>query len=66
MWLYPLPALVALLGWLFLFVTSDKKVIFYSSLALLSGVIAFFVWSLIMNTWPFGEGRDKESANAAS
>jgi len=27
MWLYPVPALIALAGWIFLFATTDKQVI---------------------------------------
>jgi amino acid transporter len=55
MWLYPLPALVALLGWIFLFVTSGKQQILYSVLALVTGIIAFFIWSKFSRTWPFAE-----------
>jgi amino acid transporter len=45
MWLYPMPALVALVGWIFLFVTSRAQQMIYSVLALGSGVVAFLVWS---------------------
>ena len=41
MWLYPLPALLALLGWLFLFVTSGVWQMLYSVVALVLGVVAF-------------------------
>lgn len=53
MWLYPLPALVALLGWIFLFVTSGKMLILSSLLTVAVGVAAFFVWSKFCRTWPF-------------
>ncbi|SPE54938.1 Amino acid permease-associated region [Verrucomicrobia bacterium] len=53
MWLYPWPALVALLGWVFLFVTSGREQILYSLLALASGLAAFLVWSRRRRTWPF-------------
>ncbi len=53
MWLYPLPALLALAGWLFVFVTSDPRIIGFSLLALLIGTAAFFVWSYWVKTWPF-------------
>ena len=53
MWLYPLPALLALAGWLFVFVTSDPRIIGFSLLALLIGVVAFFAWSYWVRTWPF-------------
>ncbi len=55
MWLYPLPALLALAGWLFVFVTSDPRIIGFSLLALLIGVAAFFAWSYGLKTWPFNE-----------
>ena len=41
MWLYPLPALAALVGWLFLFLTSGWQQISYSLLALATGAVAF-------------------------
>src|SRR5581483_367510 len=44
MWFYPLPALLALLGWLFLFATSGKQPILYGLLALALGLVAFLVW----------------------
>lgn len=53
MWLYPLPALVALVGWLFLFATGGIKLIAYSVLAMAAGIIAFLIWSKIRKTWPF-------------
>jgi amino acid transporter len=55
MWLYPLPALVALLGWLFLFVTSGVRQMLYSLMALATGVVAFLIWSKIRKSWPFVE-----------
>jgi amino acid transporter len=45
MWLYPLPALVALLGWVFLFATTDQKTILYALAVLGGGVVFFAVWS---------------------
>ena len=53
MWLYPLPALVALAGWIFLFVTSDKSAIFGALGALAAGIAAFFLWSAWTRQWPF-------------
>ena len=53
MWLYPLPSLVALLGWVFIFVTSSKKVIAISLGALALGLLCFAVWSWQRKTWPF-------------
>jgi len=43
-WLYPLPSLIALVGWLFLFVTADPQFILFGLGTLAAGVIAFWLW----------------------
>jgi APA family basic amino acid/polyamine antiporter len=53
MWLYPLPSLVALLGWIFIFATTPPAVIAFGLGALLLGVLCFLVWSWKGRTWPF-------------
>ena len=53
MWLYPLPALIALFGWIFLFATTDPRVIMLGLVSLVLGVLAFLVWSWRKQTWPF-------------
>jgi fructoselysine transporter len=50
MWLYPLPALIALVGWLYIYVTSDKNApgaypIQWSLAWLLLGSIAHWFWA---------------------
>jgi len=53
MWLYPLPSLVALAGWIFVFATSDVQVILFGLVTLLIGVFVFGVWSWRAQRWPF-------------
>ena len=60
MWLFPVPALLALCGWLFLFVTSPPKVIIYSISVVSLGLISFFIWSWWTKRWPFAAGDDRE------
>jgi len=55
MWLYPLPSLVALLGWIFIFATTPPIVIAFGLGALLLGVLCFGLWSWKQRTWPFAE-----------
>jgi amino acid transporter len=55
MWLYPLPSLVALAGWIFVFATSDVKVIMFGLGTLVAGVIVFLIWSARAGKWPFGQ-----------
>ena len=44
-WLYPVPAFIALAGWLFIFLTTNVQVIAFGLGLLLLGVVAFAVWS---------------------
>jgi amino acid transporter len=44
-WLYPVPAFVALAGWLFIFLTTNVQVIAFGLGLLVLGVGAFAVWS---------------------
>ncbi len=53
MWLYPVPSLVALLGWIFIFATTPPIVIAFGLGALLLGVVSFGIWSWRGRTWPF-------------
>jgi hypothetical protein len=53
MWLYPLPSLVALFGWIFIFATTPPSVIAFGLGALVLGFVAFGIWSWRGRTWPF-------------
>jgi amino acid transporter len=54
-WLYPLPNLFALLGWIFVFATTDAVVILFGLGMLALGALLFFAWSWRTHRWPFGE-----------
>src|SRR5436853_2523221 len=60
-WLYPLPPLIALAGWLFLFGSADLTLKNYGALTLALGVVFFLAWSRRTRQWPFavpaGESR---------
>ncbi|MEO6876964.1 MAG: amino acid permease, partial [Gemmatimonadaceae bacterium] len=53
MWLYPLPAFVALAGWLFVFATTQVSVILFGVGVLALGCLAFLLWSWNIKVWPF-------------
>lgn len=53
MWLYPLPSIVALIGWVFIFATTDWPIILLGLVTLLLGVIFFLIWSWYTESWPF-------------
>src|SRR5437016_661558 len=52
-WLYPLPPLIALAGWLFLFGSADLTLKNYGALTLALGVVFFLAWSRRTRQWPF-------------
>jgi len=52
-WLYPLPTLIALVGWIFIFVTTDVRVIGFGLGILVLGVGCFLIWSRRSRRWPF-------------
>src|SRR5213075_49853 len=53
MWLYPLPSLIALLGWIFIFATTPPTVVAFGLGALLLGAVCFGAWSWKGRTWPW-------------
>jgi len=53
MWLYPVPALVALVGWMFLFATTERKLQLGALAALGLGGVFFLIWSWHTRSWPF-------------
>jgi len=54
-WFYPIPNLVALFGWIFLFATSGLEVIAFGLGTLALGIAAFFAWSWWTRRWPFAD-----------
>lgn len=59
MWLYPLPSLVALVGWLVIYGYADKNSpgrhpIEWSLAWVALGCVAFLLWARFEKVWPFG------------
>jgi len=44
MWLYPIPSIVAMLGWMYIFWTSGWKFVGFGLLGLLAGTAAYAAW----------------------
>jgi amino acid transporter len=53
MWLYPIPALVALGGWIAIFYASGPKAIAFGLVSLAVGVLAFAIRARRAREWPF-------------
>ncbi len=53
MWLYPLPAIIALAGWTFVFATTGPAVLLFGIGVVIAGVLGFAAWSRQTRQWPF-------------
>jgi amino acid transporter len=53
MWLYPIPSLIALAGWIFIFATTSLQIIGFGLGSLVLGFLFFLVWSNRSKRWPF-------------
>lgn len=58
-WLYPLPAVVAFVGWTFLFATSPGKIILYSLAVPAAGIAVYLCWAATTRRWPFSPGTSE-------
>ena len=58
MWLYPLPALLASAGFLFILFNREnwQKEMRYAVVILLTGVIIYLIRAWKESQWPFSEG----------
>lgn len=66
MWLYPVPALLALVGWIYVAVAPEQRQnIATAVILLLAGLVAYFFWSRTAKIWPFGEPETTTAAPAA-
>ncbi|MEV0402839.1 APC family permease [Actinoallomurus sp. NPDC050550] len=61
MWLYPLPSLVALAGWIYIYQAAGLKPILLSVAWLAAGVIAYLAWARAEQAWPFGHEEIHEA-----
>lgn len=57
MQLFPLPAIVALAGWLYIFAAAGSAAILFGGVSLLAGVVVYAVWAARYAHWPFGGRR---------
>jgi amino acid transporter len=58
MWLYPLPGLISVLGWLYILGTSDPRKLYFAAAIFLIGSVAFFIRSKIRNEWPWASAEN--------
>ncbi len=60
-WLYPVPSIIALAGWLYVYFSSGWLPIGLSLAWIVAGAVAFFIWARIEHFWPFGSKVIREA-----
>jgi amino acid transporter len=53
MWLYPLPAIAALVGWIYIFAAAGTIAIIFGVVSIAAGAVVFFVRAARVREWPF-------------
>lgn len=53
MWFFPVPALLALVGWIYVFFSAGVWAIWFGIVSLLIGTIVFLIQAKIRHQWPF-------------
>lgn len=53
MWLYPLPSVVALAGWIYILSTNQAKIVLWGTALMIVGVAAYLWQAKRKNEWPF-------------
>ncbi|MHA3020282.1 APC family permease [Mycobacterium sp. BMJ-28] len=59
-WLYPVPTVIALVGWIYIYLSATWLSIGLSVGWIIIGCVAFLVYAKTENTWPFGPKEIKE------
>ncbi|WP_343070862.1 APC family permease [Streptomyces bathyalis] len=59
-WLYPVPSLLAVAGWVYVYYAAGASAIWLSLAWIAFGVLAFLVWARVERTWPFGPKEIRE------
>ena len=52
-WLYPVPSLLALAGWIYVYASATTESILLSVAWIVGGVVAFLAWARVNRAWPF-------------
>ncbi len=64
-WIYPVPTLIALVGWVYIYISADCLSIGLSLGWIAIGALAYLVYAKAERTWPFGPKEIKEAFASA-
>jgi amino acid transporter len=59
-WLYPVPSILALAGWIYVYKSATTQSIVLSLVWIVGGVLAFLGWAAVNKSWPFAPVQVRE------
>lgn len=65
-WLYPIPSIIALIGWIYVYYASGWLPIILSLAWVVVGIVAFIIFAKVENIWPFAPIEVREEFLEAS
>jgi len=60
-WLYPLPCIVALFGWIYVYMSASMLSLVLSGAWILAGLVVFVFWARLNKSWPFAPVAVREA-----
>jgi amino acid transporter len=60
-WLYPVPCVIALLGWVYVYVSASASALLLSGAWIVAGIVVFAVWAKLNKSWPFAPLEIREA-----
>jgi amino acid transporter len=60
-WLYPVPCVIALFGWIYVYVSASTLSLVLSGLWIAAGLVVFLVWARVNRAWPFAPVEIREA-----
>jgi amino acid transporter len=60
-WLYPVPCVVALVGWVYVYVSASTLSLILSGLWIFAGLVVFAIWARLHRSWPFAPVEVRET-----
>ncbi len=55
MWLYPIPVIIAISVWIYIFFSVDVIYMLYAGIVILVGILLFLAWANVNRKWPYQE-----------
>ncbi|MBS0431945.1 MAG: amino acid permease [Proteobacteria bacterium] len=60
-WLYPLPCVIAMIGWIYVYVSASTLSLVLSGVWIVAGLVVFLAWARVNRSWPFAPVEIREA-----